>query len=117
MNIALAVRSLRVYGLGEGDRGKQEVRARVEKATSRGSDWLKQNQPVTTEDRVSHLRGLVWAGADSKQIAAARELLVKCQHDDGSWSQLATLPGDVYATGTVRIALRRSGMSPRGPVY
>jgi squalene cyclase len=116
-NNALALRSLHTYGLGEGTHGKPEVRVRVEKAVSRAIDWLKQNKPVTTEDRVSHLRGLVWAGADSKQIGTARELLVKCQHDDGSWSQQATLPGDAYATGTVMIGLRLSGMLPSDPIY
>ncbi len=116
-NNALALRSLRAYGPAKEAKGADELRARVEKAYSKGKDWLRQNKPVTTEDKVSHLRGLVFAAADKKEIEFARDALLAEQRPDGSWAQLSDLPGDAYATGTVLMALRSAGLKPTDAVY
>jgi len=115
-NNALALRSLRAYGRNCA-KGNEALLARIDKAMSKGRDWLKQNNPVTTEDKISYLRGLVWADADGKQVEVARNTLLKSQREDGSWSQLDTLPGDAYATGTVLVALWSSGMPSTSPAY
>src|SRR5262249_17481134 len=62
-------------------------------------------------------RGLVYAGAHKKEIAAARDQLLKEQRKDGSWAQLPALEGDAYATGAVLMALRQAGLAATDPAY
>ncbi len=95
----------------------KERRERIETAFTRGRAWLLTNQPVSTEDKVFHLLGLVDAGADVKEIDAARARLIKDQRDDGSWAQLTSMSGDAYATATALVALRRAGLDVREPAY
>src|SRR5262249_28067476 len=45
------------------------------------------------------------------------DALLKEQHDDGSWAQLADRTGDAYATGTVLLALRSAGLEATDPAY
>lgn len=106
-NAALALRGLKTYGVGPMD---EERRARIDKAFASGSDWVLRTQPEHTEDKAFRLRALVNAGVEPKEIAAAREALLKEQKGDGSWAQLADKPGDAYATGTVLAALRSTGL-------
>lgn len=113
-NAALALRGLQTYGNGKQDSDRQ---ARIDKASARGRDWVLQAQPEHTEDRAFRLRALVIAGCAAKEIAAARELLLKEQKDDGSWAQLADKPGDAYATGTVLAALRVGGVKPTDDAF
>jgi N-acyl-D-amino-acid deacylase len=113
-NTALALRALEVYGQGD---TPAERRERIRQASDRGKRWLLEAQPTSTEDRVFHLRGLVTAQAGDSRIAAARETLLKDQQSDGSWAQLPGRPGDAYATGSVLLALRHSGMAVSDPVY
>ena len=116
-NNALALRGLKTYGPRADDRTAAELRARIENAAAKGRAWLLANRPKDTEDRMYRLRGLVAAGAASKDIDAAREQLIKEQHADGSWSQLPSLKGDAYATAGVLLALREAGVSPQDGVY
>jgi squalene cyclase len=116
-NNALALRGLRAYSPSLGIKITDDLRSRVENARKKGTDWLVHNSPLTTEDKVSHLRGLVYASADRKQIEAARAGLLREQRDNGSWAQLPELAGDAYATGTVLMALRVAGLEPRHPAY
>ena len=74
-------------------------------------------KPKDTEDRASRLRGLVNAGAGAQEIATARAAIQKEQLADGSWKQLPDRPGDAYATGSVLMALRHAGLSPRDDTY
>jgi hypothetical protein len=108
-NTALALHTLRKYGPAKD--------AEVEAAFVRGRDWLLANKPATTEDRMFHLRGLVYAGADREGIATARDALLKEQRTDGSWAQLPERDGDAYATGAVLVALRVAGMLPTDAAY
>jgi N-acyl-D-amino-acid deacylase len=114
-NVALAVRGLRGYAPAGDGKDAEELRKRMEEAIGRGQDWLLKNKPATTEDKASHLRGLVFAEADKEAIEAARTALLKEQRDDGSWSQLADMDGDAYATSIVLTALRQSGVDPTAP--
>jgi N-acyl-D-amino-acid deacylase len=116
-NAGLALRALRAYGPGKDAKETDEFRERVDKAFRKGRDWLTEGKPVTTEDKVGRLRGLVWAGADKEEIDASRAALVKEQRDDGSWAQLPELDGDAYATGTVLMALRCAGLRTTDPAY
>ena len=84
---------------------KQEKRARL----SRARVWLLKARPKTTEDKVFHLLGLSWTGADEVvRKRAARQLLAE-QRADGGWSQLPSLTSDAYATGEALEALREGG--------
>src|SRR5262249_40399654 len=110
INTALALRSLRAYGPGEKD-ADTELRRRIDTAFARGRDWLRDNRPKDTEDRVGRLLGLVHGEADTKDRDAARDELLDQQRDDGSWTQLPDRDGDAYATATVLLALRQAGVA------
>lgn len=114
-NNALAMAVLRKYRpSGQADK---ELAQRVDNAVSRGREWLLDNEPSTTEDKVFRLRGLVWGECSAKEIKAAQDLLLNEQRPDGSWAQLADLSGDAYATATALVALRHAGLPADHPVY
>jgi N-acyl-D-amino-acid deacylase len=113
---AIAMRGLRVYGQS----GKyEELREEAPRDTAlaHGKEWLLKSKPETTEDKVWRLRGLIYAEADKDEVAAARDLLLKEQKADGSWSQLPEMAGDAYATGTVLMALRHAGLETNHAAY
>jgi hypothetical protein len=99
---ALAVRGFRRFG----PPGRAaEIAGRVAKARA----WLVAATPRTTEDRAFQLFGLKWAGARKEDIDKAAAGLLAGQGKDGGWSQLASMPGDAYATGQALVALQQSG--------
>jgi hypothetical protein len=108
---ALAVRGLQLFGPpGRGE----EIARRV----ARARDWLVSATPRSTEDRTFQLIGLKWAGARKEDIDKAAAGLLAEQGPDGGWSQLASMPGDAYATGQVLVALQQSGaVSVADPAY
>lgn len=112
-NAAFALRALKHYGPARDD---TELRARIDKAFAKGRDWVLQARPEHMEDKAFRLRALVHAG-DNEALAAARDLLLKDQKEDGSWAQLADKDGDAYATGTVLAALRSAGLKPADDMY
>jgi hypothetical protein len=116
-NNALALRALKTYAPAKDARDADELRKRIAAASEKGRDWLLKNKPATTEDKMFRLRGLVAAGAEAKEIDAARDLLLKEQHEDGGWAQLADKDSDAYATGSVLMALRQAGIKPDDAVY
>jgi N-acyl-D-amino-acid deacylase len=116
-NAALALRALRKYGPPKDARGAGELRARVEEAFRKGRHWLREHEPEMTEDKVFHLRGLVAASAPAKEVAAARDRLLKEQRRDGSWSQVPDREGDAYATGSAVMSLRAAGLTVTDPAY
>jgi hypothetical protein len=116
-NTALALRVLKKYGPARNAKGRAALRAKIDAAVRKGREWLRDNEPETTEDKAFHLRGLVSAGADRKTIAAARDRLLKEQLKDGSWAQLPRAAGDAYATGSVVMALRAAGLETKSPAY
>jgi squalene cyclase len=113
----LAMSALKHYGPPEDAPGAEELQKRIDAAVAKGREWLKDNKPLSTEDRVFHLRGLVDAGADAGDVEAAREELLKDQRKDGSWGQLPDLRGDAYATGTALVVLRQAGVDVGDEAY
>jgi N-acyl-D-amino-acid deacylase len=116
-NAALALRALKHYGPAKDVGDADELRARIDKAFARGRDWVLKSKPEHTEDKAFRLRALVNADANGKEIAAARELLLEEQKDDGSWAQLPDKRGDAYATGIVLAALRTAEVKPADPAF
>ncbi len=70
--------------------------------------WLLEQKPRDTEDRVFQLRALHYVGEDAAAQQAATELIGQ-QREDGGWAQTAKLESDAYATGTVLVALHEDG--------
>ncbi len=116
-NTGLALFALKRYGPPKDAAGAAALQERIDAAFAKGRDWLLANEPASTEDKVFHLRGLVYAGADTKLIDAARIRLLKEQRADGSWAQLADMTGDAYATATVLMALRQAGFDTSHEAY
>jgi N-acyl-D-amino-acid deacylase len=116
-NVGLAMFALKHYGPDEDDPGAEELQKRIDAAVEKGRGWLLANKPVSTEDKVFHLRGLVDAGAEARDVESARAQLLKEQREDGSWSQLADMNGDAYATATALVALRHAGLDAGHQAY
>ena len=116
-NTGLALFALKKYSPPQHAPGAADLQKRIDTAFNKGRAWLLGNQPTTTEDKVFRLRGLVYAGADKKEIEEARDLLLREQLKDGSWAQLPNREGDAYATGTVLTALRTAGLSTADAAY
>jgi N-acyl-D-amino-acid deacylase len=116
-NVGLGVAGLRAFEPPEDAPDANELRTRIDAAVARARDWLIANKPVSTEDAVFRLRGLVDASADAKRVAAARDDLLARQRQDGSWSQLPPMTGDAYATATALAALRHSGLEATHAAY
>jgi N-acyl-D-amino-acid deacylase len=114
---ALALRALKAYGPAKDAKDADELRKRIEKAAEKGRAWLLKNEPEDTEDKLWRLRALATAGAERKEIDAARDLLLKEQLKDGSWAQLPNKDGDAYATAAVLMALRTAGVEPGDEAY
>ena len=109
-NTAHAIQALTHYGPHE----KASVVVRIDKAVGKGKAWLKSHEPTTTEDRVFHLHGLAFSKLDTEK---ARLDLEREQLPDGSWAQIAKIPGDAYATAGVLLALRASGTKKTDASY
>jgi N-acyl-D-amino-acid deacylase len=116
-NVGLAMDVLKHYGPPEDAPAAAELQIRIDAALDKALAWLKANKPASTEDKVFHLRGLVDAGAEAKDIEAARDVLLKEQLKDGSWAQLPDMAGDAYATGTVLVVLRKAGLDVGHEAY
>jgi N-acyl-D-amino-acid deacylase len=116
---AVALRGLIAYGPAEDETADAAVklRAEVAAAVAQGRAWLLRSRPVTTEDQVFRIFGLLAVGADEDVIRAAREQLLAEQQADGGWAQVAGMASDAYATGTALVALRAAGLSARHPAY
>jgi Squalene-hopene cyclase C-terminal domain/Prenyltransferase and squalene oxidase repeat len=110
-NVGLAMAVLKKYGPAKDAAGAEALQKRVDSALDNGRLWLLANKPVSTEDKVFHLRGLVDAGTDAKLVETARDRLVIDQREDGAWAQLAHMSGDAYATATALVTLRRAGLA------
>jgi N-acyl-D-amino-acid deacylase len=116
-NTGLAMFALKRYSPPKDAPGAEELQERIDKAIAKGRDWLLASKPVSNEDKVFHLRGLVDAGAEVKETKAAREGLLGDQREDGSWAQLPDMSGDAYATGTALAALHHGGLPVTHDAY
>jgi len=99
---ALSIRGLQLYP--SKDRS-EEIDAAIENAAK----WLIQTSTASQEDRVFQLQGLDWSKADKENIEAAVDEILRCQNEDGGWSQLSTMQSDAYATGQSLVALHQAG--------
>ena len=92
--------------------------ASAAKAFERAQRWLIDHAGEETEDRVFRLLALQAVDAPEPVQQAAADALLRSQQDDGGWSQIESLTSDAYATGTVLVALFRSGhLTPADPRY
>jgi hypothetical protein len=99
---AFAVRAIQLYRTPG---RKSEFNKRIANARQ----YLRQATPVTTEEQVSRMLGLYWAGAKQEEVMEAARVLLAAQREDGGWAQLATLTSDAYATGRVLTAMVEAG--------
>jgi N-acyl-D-amino-acid deacylase len=116
-NTGLALFALKKYAPPADAPDAAELQQRLDTAFEKGRAWLLANRPAATEDKVFHLHGLVYAGAEGRDVEAARDRLLKDQRADGSWAQLAPMTGDAYATATALVALRHAGLDVNHPAY
>jgi N-acyl-D-amino-acid deacylase len=116
-NVGLAVAALKHYGPADEPEGDDDRQQRVDTALEKARAWLLANEPASTEDKVFHLRGLVDAGVEAKDVTVARDRLLKEQREDGSWAQLPDKDGDAYATATVLVVLRKAGLEVNHEAY
>ena len=101
-NTATAMRAIQVY-MPKSDR------AEYEKTVQKAADWMAKEQPLTTEDRVFQVLGLVWAGGRQEAARRAAHDLLAGQRSDGGWGQTPSLASDAYATGQALVALKEAG--------
>src|SRR6185312_5559149 len=102
---AIAMRAIQLYGHAS---EKADVQAR----TARAQAWLLSHEPRATEERVSQLLGLHWAGAEQVVLSRMAEQLQATQQDGGGWSSLDGRPSDAYSTGEALIGLHDAGGVP-----
>ena len=84
---------------------------------ARAARWLEAALPINHEDRVSRLRGLIWANGSPAAREAAMRTLLTTQRRDGGWAQTDFRGSDAYATGEALIALREAGLAVDSRVY
>ncbi|MGB0580896.1 MAG: prenyltransferase/squalene oxidase repeat-containing protein [Limisphaerales bacterium] len=87
---------------------KPELSKRIKKRFATVRDWLFENLPADTEDRMSRLRAMNLLG-ETKEAAREVKVLLSEQRKDGGWAQLPKMKSDAYATGTVLAALHQAG--------
>ena len=106
---------LALYGLEKYASEVQQVQATV--AQSKASDWLKQAECKSQEDRAFLLWGLSWLMPEGERLKLAKEEVWKAQREDGGWGQLDDMPSDAYATGQTLWALHEAGCSTTDENY
>lgn len=98
----VALRALSHYGT---DEQAGRIKARKDAA----AEWVLENEPQDTEDRVFKLRILPYIDVAEIEIQKHVDSLLAKQQADGGWSQADDMTSDAYATGTVLTALQEVG--------
>lgn len=109
-NTAFAIRGLRKYA-------PPARRAEFDDRIALAARALSSAEPATTEDAVTQLLGLTWAGAGRARIDALAQRLAAKQREDGGWTQTQYLASDAWATSTVLNALHEAGLRADAPAY
>ncbi|HEX4136054.1 MAG TPA: ankyrin repeat domain-containing protein [Bryobacteraceae bacterium] len=107
---ATAVRAISLYM-------PVELQAERDACILRARQWLVKSKPASTEDGAFRLLGLVWSGATTREIDAARSDLVAMRKPAGGWAELPGYPADAYSTGESLFALHEAGMATADPVW
>ena len=102
---AMVLQALNVYW--PADR-KKELDRRIATAHT----WLSEVKPEDAEGMASRLMGLKAAGADTKEVAAASQILLDAQASDGGWKVHGAPRSDAYTTGLSLYALRTAASTP-----
>jgi len=97
----VALRGLTAFGT---DDQQESIDARKTKVRQ----WLLDQAPKNTEDRVFRLRALIYVDADEQTLKQAAAELIDNQRDDGGWAQTDDMDSDAYATATVVVGLIRA---------
>ena len=98
----LAIRALKYYSNKD---QQQSVQERFKSALK----WLLSAKPLTTEDKVFHLRALSYLDAPDESLKRYAAALLDAQRPDGGWSQTDAMESDPYATATALVSLIRTG--------
>jgi ankyrin repeat protein len=108
---AMGMRALKNYG----SPGRAaEMKDRIERA----SQWLRNAEPIVTEDLAMRLAGLASAGATPIELQRFAQPLIHQQRATGGWAQRPEWPADAYATGMSLWALAEAGIiHPSDPRY
>jgi hypothetical protein len=111
---AFAIRALRDYA-------PPATKAEMDERIAKAARWLMKAgltkaEPLTTEDSVTQLLGVKWAGVTGSSINGAPierlgKRLIGLQRGDGGWAQTPYLKSDAYATATALYALKESGVA------
>ncbi len=101
----VAIRALNRYGTPE---QRKEIAAR----TAAVKQWLASAVTADTEDQVFRLRLAHELKIAPQKTNAFVEKLIGEQRDDGGWAQKPEMKSDAYATGSVLVALHKSGGVP-----
>jgi ankyrin repeat protein len=104
---AMAIQTLTVYGMPG---RKAEIAERV----GRAADWLAKQVPQSTQERMTQILGLKWAGVQAGLRETRTKELIALQRADGGWAQTPYLASDAYATGQVLYTLHETSFSSSG---
>jgi ankyrin repeat protein len=107
---ATAIRAISLYM-------PEELRAERDACIQRARQWLVATAPASTEDAAFRLLGLVWAGAPSTEIDAARNDLAALRKPAGGWPELPRYQADAYSTGEALFALHEAGVPASDGVW
>ena len=102
---ALTIRAVQLYAPPH---RRTEAARRIDRARR----WLANAVPRSSEERAMKLFGLRWAGAAPRQVASARDAILRDQRTDGGWAQITTRASDAYATGQALAALNQAAGLP-----
>jgi N-acyl-D-amino-acid deacylase len=100
----LAIRALSVFG-------RESHQERIDKAKRLTSQWVREIEPLSLEDRVFQLLMSHYVAIPNDSVALMSQGLVSKQRDDGGWAQLDDMQSDAYATASALYALEQTGLA------